>query len=88
MRAYRVGFILTVSFLVLLSVICLTLGYMPAPTGPKAPEYPTYPSLTTQTQNQAYDIYAQAQPSPVTASPTPTVYIPPTTIAHEGHAGT
>lgn len=47
MRAFRIGYVVTLSFLLLLMVITLTLGYFPPPQGPKAPEYPSssrYPS--------------------------------------------
>ncbi len=53
MRAFRIGYVFTLSFLLILSVLMLTLGYYRAPVGPKAPEYPTstttpaMPSTTT-----------------------------------------
>lgn len=44
MKAFRVGFIVSLSFLLLLSVITGTLGFFPPPKGPKPPEYPKYPT--------------------------------------------
>ncbi len=43
-NAFRIGFVVTLSFLLIFSVITFTLGYFPPPEGPKAPEYPTYES--------------------------------------------
>lgn len=42
MRFFRVGYIVTVSFLIFFTLITLTLGFYNAPEGPKEPEYPTY----------------------------------------------
>ena len=66
MRAFRIGYILTLSFLLVLSIVTLTFGYFPAPTGPKPPEYPTYSSTNAyQQQQDAYTaqekIYQQQQ---------------------------
>lgn len=46
MKAFRVGFIVSLSFLLLLSVITGTLGFFPPPKGPKPPEYPKYPTVS------------------------------------------
>lgn len=43
-NAFRIGFVVTLSFLLIFSTITFTLGYFPPPEGPKAPEYPTYES--------------------------------------------
>lgn len=47
MRAFRIGYILTLSFLLILTLVMLTFGFYPAPTGPKMPEYPNYASDST-----------------------------------------
>lgn len=41
MKAFRIGFITTLSFLLVLSIVTGVLGFYPAPQGEKAPEYPT-----------------------------------------------
>jgi len=51
MRAFRIGFILTLSLLIILTVITLTLGFFPAPAGPKTPEYPSYSSQSSSRYN-------------------------------------
>ncbi len=50
MKAFRVGFIVSLSFLLLLGVVTGTLGFFPPPKGPKPPEYPKYPT-TSYTYN-------------------------------------
>ncbi len=65
MKAYRVGYILTLSFLLVLFVVSATLGFYPAPKGPKAPEYPKYDSYGSSSgsyndyynSNSNYDSY-------------------------------
>lgn len=51
MRAFRIGYVFTLSFLLILAVVMLTFGFYPAPVGPKAPEYPTYPSMSYDSTN-------------------------------------
>ena len=46
MRAFRIGYILTLSFFLVLMVLTLTFGYFPAPNGPKAPKYPSSTDYT------------------------------------------
>jgi len=55
-RAFRIGYILTLSFLLVLMVVTLTFGYYSAPKGPKAPEYPAGSSLSSTYQTE-YDQY-------------------------------
>lgn len=50
MKAFRVGFIVSLSFLLLLAIITGTLGFFPPPKGPKPPEYPKYPSYNSSDQ--------------------------------------
>lgn len=68
MKAYRVGYILMLSFLLVLFIVSLTLGFYPAPKGPKAPEYPTYNSYDSSSYNRntygsgsnyGYDSYSE-----------------------------
>lgn len=42
LSAYRVGYVITLSFMLIASMFTFTLGYYPPPEGPKRPEYPTY----------------------------------------------
>lgn len=65
MKAYRVGYILMVSFLLVLFVVSMTLGFYPAPKGPKAPEYPKYDSYSDSSYSRdpygsdyGYDSYS------------------------------
>ncbi len=64
MRAFRIGYILTLSFLIVLTVVTLTFGFYPAPTGPKAPDYPssrstfsTEGSFDTDSYKSEYETY-------------------------------
>lgn len=41
MKAFRVGFILTLSFLLVMAVFSGTIGFYPPPKGLERPEYPT-----------------------------------------------
>lgn len=65
MRAFRIGFVFTLSFLLILTILMMTLGFYPAPVGPKAPEYPTstttsvYPSTTTASPDDYTKKYAE-----------------------------
>lgn len=54
MRAFRIGYILTLSFFLVLLVITLTLGYFSAPKGPKAPKYPSSSSYM-DSSSSSYD---------------------------------
>lgn len=54
MRLFRVGYVVTLSFLIVLSVIMLTFGFYPTPKGPKAPEYPSYSDLSVTYDSEAY----------------------------------
>lgn len=47
MRGFRIGYIVTLSFLILFTGASLTLAFFRAPEGPKRPEYPDYPSNST-----------------------------------------
>lgn len=44
MRGFRIGYIVTLSFLILFTGASLTLAFYKAPQGPKMPTYPEYPS--------------------------------------------
>ncbi|HVZ11578.1 MAG TPA: hypothetical protein VG965_00980 [Patescibacteria group bacterium] len=48
-KSFRIGFIVTLSFMLILMVVATTIGFFPPPTGPKAPIYPTYPTGSTLT---------------------------------------
>jgi hypothetical protein len=62
MRAFRIGYILTVSFLIVLTVVTLTFGFYSAPTGPKAPAFPSSTSLGSDFSSEAYQTqYEQYQ---------------------------
>jgi len=41
-NGFRIGFIASLSFLLIIAVFAGTMGYFPPPEGPKAPEYPNY----------------------------------------------
>jgi hypothetical protein len=41
MKAFRIGFIATLSFFIVVGIFSATLGYYPPPKGEKMPEYPT-----------------------------------------------
>lgn len=53
MKAFRVGFIVTLSFLLLLSVVAGTLSFFPPPKGPQTPKMPDYPSSSSYGSNPA-----------------------------------
>src|SRR4030067_1787529 len=58
MRAFRIGYIITLSFLLVLMIITLTFGFFPAPKGPEAPKYPSYSDYsytTSYTSTKKYD---------------------------------
>ena len=69
MNGFKIGFIVSLSFLLVTAVYAGTLGYFPAPEGPKAPEYPDYGSLSPysqplnvfQTQPQQLNIPVQSE---------------------------
>lgn len=42
MRAFKIGFVLTLSFMIFLGILSCSFGFFPAPVGPKAPTYPSY----------------------------------------------
>lgn len=44
MRAFKIGFVLTLSFMIFLGILSCSFGFFPAPVGPKAPAYPSYSS--------------------------------------------
>lgn len=52
MKAFRIGYIVTFSFLLILMMVSMTVGFFPAPTGPKRPEYPKYDSSASRLQLQ------------------------------------
>lgn len=43
MRGFRIGYIVTLSFLILFTGASLTLAFFKAPEGPQMPKYPEYP---------------------------------------------
>lgn len=61
MRAFRIGYILTFSFLLVLMVVSMTFGFFPAPTGPKAPTYPTSSSYSDPSYSQNLAQYDKQQ---------------------------
>jgi hypothetical protein len=66
MKAFRVGFITTLSFLLVTAVVAGTLGFYLPPQGEKAPEYPlnNYPSYNnsdTVEYQQQRALYQQQQ---------------------------
>jgi len=60
MNGFKIGFIVSLSFLLVTAVYAGTLGYYPAPEGPKAPEYPDYGSLSPY--SQPLNVFNQTQP--------------------------
>lgn len=44
MKLFRIGFVLTLSLLLILMVGSITFGFFSAPEGPKRPKYPSYSS--------------------------------------------
>jgi hypothetical protein len=70
LSAYRIGYVITLSFMLIASMFTLTLGYYPPPSGPVRPEYPTYSNSSLQqntlqnnfgTQNTYQDEYTKYQ---------------------------
>lgn len=61
MRAFRIGYILTFSFLLVLMVVSMTFGFFPAPTGPKSPTYPTSSSYSDPSYSQNLTQYDKQQ---------------------------
>ncbi|HEY4694636.1 MAG TPA: hypothetical protein VIH52_01580 [Candidatus Nanoarchaeia archaeon] len=58
MRAFRIGYILSLSFLLILTVVTLTFGFYQPPSGPKAPEYPdSSSSLYDSSGDLSDDVY-------------------------------
>lgn len=61
MKAFRVGFIASLSFFIILGIFTTTLGFYPPPKGQKMPEYPKYPTVNYtdpnyQSELQKYDV--------------------------------
>ena len=69
MKALSIGYVLTLSFLLVFAVATITAGYFPAPIGPKAPEYPDTSTLDynisplSALSTQSQPVQAQAFPS-------------------------
>ncbi len=62
MKALKIGYILSLSFLLVLTVVTATFGFYPAPKGPKAPEYPktaSYDYTSDSYKNQTTQYEAQ-----------------------------
>lgn len=65
MKAFRIGYITTFSFLLILTVFSATMGFYPAPKGQKMPEYPVSTNTTydyndpVQVQRQQAEYKAQ-----------------------------
>lgn len=49
-KAFRIGYIVTFSFLLILAVVTGTFGFYQAPTGAKSPESPAYPTYNYSNQ--------------------------------------
>lgn len=47
MKLFRIGFVLTLSLLLILMVGSITFGFFSAPEGPKRPKYPSYSSSSS-----------------------------------------
>ena len=47
MKLFRIGFVLTLSLLLILMVGSITFGFFSAPEGPKRPQYPSYSSSSS-----------------------------------------
>jgi len=58
MRAFRISYILSLSFLIVLTVVTLTFGFYSAPAGPKAPQYPSRSLLNSDADFDS-DSYAK-----------------------------
>jgi hypothetical protein len=69
MRAFKIGYVLTLSFLLVLMVVTLTFGFFPAPSGPKAPTYPSsssssdslYGSSSSSSRSSSSSYYKELQ---------------------------
>jgi hypothetical protein len=51
MKAFSIGYIVTLSFLLVMTLLFATLGFYPAPVGPKSPQYPNT-SYSTSNMSQ------------------------------------
>lgn len=62
MRLFRLGYVFTISFFLLLAIVTLTFGFYQAPAGPKAPAYPSItPSYSMASPSSFNDAEYQRQ---------------------------
>ena len=60
MKAFKLGFVLMLSFLMFLGIVTCSFGFFPAPIGPKSPTYPSYSNTTSSLLNS---MVGASQPS-------------------------